>query len=152
MDTPRFDPSHSVEFNLARGLVKLEGGGPRLLLPADAIAALIQAADADGRKDFANRLGSEAGRGVALRVEIDEQRPVAALRERDGQIDGGRRLADATLLVRDCQDAGHTNAECGVRNAEWRGRRILASAPLSANGENRVSRETADSPQLARFT
>ena len=31
MDTPRFDPSPSVEFNLARGLVKIEGGAPRLL-------------------------------------------------------------------------------------------------------------------------
>ncbi len=69
MDTPRFDPSHSVEFNLARGLVKLEGGGPRLLLPADAIAALIQAADSDSRKDFANRLGSEAGRRAGERLK-----------------------------------------------------------------------------------
>ena len=69
MDTPRFDPSHSVEFNLARGLVKLEGGAPRLLLPADAIAALIQAADADSRKDFAHRLGSEAGRRAGERLK-----------------------------------------------------------------------------------
>lgn len=68
MDTPRFDPSHSVEFNLARGLVKLEGGSPRLLLPADAVAALLQAADADARKDFAHRLGSEAGRRAAERL------------------------------------------------------------------------------------
>jgi hypothetical protein len=69
MDTPRFDPSHSVEFNLARGLVKLDGGSPRLLVPADAISALVQAADPDARKDFAHRLGSEAGRRAAERLQ-----------------------------------------------------------------------------------
>ncbi len=68
MDTPRFDPSHAVEFNLARGLVKLEGGSPRLLVPADAVAALVRGADADTRKDFAHRLGSEAGRRAAERL------------------------------------------------------------------------------------
>lgn len=68
MDTPRFDPSHSVEFNLARGLVKLEGSSPRLLLPVDAIAALLQSVDGDARKDFAHRLGSEAGRRAAERL------------------------------------------------------------------------------------
>jgi hypothetical protein len=71
MDTPRFDPSHSVEFNLARGLVKVEGGSPRLLLPADALAALIQAVDSDTRKDFAHRVGSEAGRRAAERLKGD---------------------------------------------------------------------------------
>lgn len=68
MDTPRFDPSHSVEFNLARGLVKVEGASPRLLIPVDAVAALLSSAGDDARKDFAHRLGSEAGRRAAERL------------------------------------------------------------------------------------
>lgn len=68
MHTPRFDPSHSVEFNLARGLVKVEGASPRLLIPADAIAALVSSASDDARKDFAHRVGSEAGRRAAERL------------------------------------------------------------------------------------
>ncbi len=68
MDTPRFDPSHSIEFNLARGLVKVEGASPRLVIPADAIAALVSSASDDARKDFAHRIGSEAGRRASERL------------------------------------------------------------------------------------
>ena len=58
MGTPRFDPTHSLEFNLDRGSVKLSGSIERVLLPADALAALVRAADADTRRDFARRLGT----------------------------------------------------------------------------------------------
>jgi hypothetical protein len=71
MHTPRFDPSHSIEFNLARGLVKVEGASPRLVVPADAVAALIAAAGEDARKDFAHRIGSEAGRRASERLQHD---------------------------------------------------------------------------------
>lgn len=66
---PRFDPTHSLEFNLDRGSVKLSGSFERVLLPADALAALMRAADAESRKDFARRLGTEAGRRVAERLD-----------------------------------------------------------------------------------
>jgi len=46
-------------------------------------------------------------RGVALRVEIDEQRLRAGGGYTGGQVDCGRRLADAALLVRDCVDEAH---------------------------------------------
>ena len=69
MGTPRFDPTHSLEFNLDRGSVKLSGSFERLLLPADALAALVRGADADTRRDFARRLGTEAGRRVAERLD-----------------------------------------------------------------------------------
>src|SRR3546814_6254576 len=46
-----------------------------------------------------------SGRGIALRIEIDDQSPPAGRRERRRQIDRGRRLADPALLVR------HGNAD-----------------------------------------
>ena len=45
-------------------------------------------------------------RGVRLRVEIDEQDPLTRLGEAGGEVDGGGRLPDTALLVRDCVDAG----------------------------------------------
>ena len=52
------------------------------------------------------RAASETRRRVRLRVEIDEQAPLARLREARGEVDGGRRLADAALLVRNGDDPG----------------------------------------------
>jgi hypothetical protein len=69
MGTPRFDPTHSLEFNLDRGSVKLSGSLERVLLPADALAALVRGADGETRRDFARRLGTEAGRRVAERLD-----------------------------------------------------------------------------------
>ena len=46
----------------------------------------------------------EAGRGVALRVEVDHQHPVAERRQRGAEVDRGGRLADAALLVGDGDD------------------------------------------------
>jgi hypothetical protein len=69
MGTPRFDPTHSLEFNLDRGSVKLSGSLERVLLPADALTTLLRGADAETRRDFARRLGTEAGRRVAERLD-----------------------------------------------------------------------------------
>ena len=44
---------------------------------------------------------------VRLRVEVDDERALAGLREAGGEVDGGRRLADAALLVRERVDPGH---------------------------------------------
>ena len=52
-------------------------------------------------------------RAVGLGVEIDEQRRLAAQRERGGQIDSGRGLPHATLLVRDGNN--HRGAVTGRR-------------------------------------
>jgi hypothetical protein len=69
MGTPRFDPTHSLEFNLDRGTVKLSGSLERIVLPADALAALVRGADQETRHDFALRLGTEAGRRMAERLD-----------------------------------------------------------------------------------
>ena len=50
------------------------------------------------------RIESEAGGGVGLGVEIDEQHGMAELRQRGAEVDGGGRLADAPLLVDDGED------------------------------------------------
>ena len=42
---------------------------------------------------------SEPGRGIALRIEIDDQHPLADGGEGRGEIDRRRRLADAALLI-----------------------------------------------------
>jgi len=78
----RFDPSHSLEFNFDRGTVKLGGQSERVLVPADVLASLLKGADADVRKDFAYRLGTEAGRRVGER--IDGTASIAAVTEHLG--------------------------------------------------------------------
>ena len=40
--------------------------------------------------------------GMGLRVEIDQADPVAAAGQRNRQVDRGGRLANAPLLIRDC--------------------------------------------------
>ena len=52
------------------------------------------------------RAHAEPGGRVRLRVEIDEQHALARLGEAGADVDGGRRLPDAALLVRDCVDPG----------------------------------------------
>lgn len=69
MGTPRFDPTHSLEFNFDRGTVKLGGQSERVLVPADVLASLLKGADSETRKDFAHRLGTEAGRRVSERID-----------------------------------------------------------------------------------
>ena len=46
----------------------------------------------------------ERHRAVRLWIEIDEQRPAAPQRKRGGQVDGGRGLTHAPLLVGDGDD------------------------------------------------
>ena len=49
-------------------------------------------------------LDAQAGRGVALRIEVDDQRALAELGEAGADVDRRRRLADAALLVGDGDD------------------------------------------------
>jgi hypothetical protein len=64
----RFDPSKSVTFDLAHGLVRLEGAPAGLLVPADALAALVAAAGAEAGAAFGRSLGEAMGRRVAGRL------------------------------------------------------------------------------------
>ncbi|MFO0568862.1 MAG: hypothetical protein U0263_24580 [Polyangiaceae bacterium] len=64
MAVPRFDPSHSVKFDLGRGSVHLEGAGPRLLVPPDALVDLCRHAGQESLADFGRKLGTEVGRRI----------------------------------------------------------------------------------------
>ena len=48
-------------------------------------------------------INAKTGRGIALRVEIDDQHLFADGGERGAEVDRCRRLADPALLVRDCE-------------------------------------------------
>ncbi len=68
MGEPRFNPSHTVEFDFARGVVGLGASAPRVLLPADLLRDLVAAVPVASRADFGRRLGTEFGRRVAERL------------------------------------------------------------------------------------
>ena len=58
-----------------------------------------------GRAVAVAAVDAEPGRGVALRIEIDDQHALADGGQRGAEIDRGRGLADAALLVGERQDA-----------------------------------------------
>ena len=58
-----------------------------------------------GRDAAVAAVDAEAGRGVALRIEIDDQHALADGGERRAEIDRRRGLADAALLVGDGEHA-----------------------------------------------
>ena len=60
-----------------------------------------------GRPGGRARAHAETARGIGLRVEIDHEHRRAGLRKARRDVDGGGRLADTALLVRDCIDARH---------------------------------------------
>ena len=95
------------------------------------------------------RLLAQTGRGVRLRVEIDEQRPLARLGEAGGEIDGGRRLADAALLVRDRVDgAGHgASLETGSDYS----RAVRDPAPPYRDEGPHALWHMSENPEIARF-
>jgi hypothetical protein len=63
----RHDPLNSVAFDLRRGAIELGGGG-QVLVPADALLALSQSADAEVAREFGSRIGTEIGRRVSERL------------------------------------------------------------------------------------
>ena len=62
---------------------------------------------------------ADAGRGVALRIEIEDQHLLADRRQRGAEVDGGGGLADAALLVGDGD----------ARGPAWHRPRLIRSRP-----------------------
>src|SRR6267142_1328620 len=50
---------------------------------------------------------TQAGAGIRLRIQIDQERPHLCRRKRSTEIDGGRCLTDATLLIGYSYDFSH---------------------------------------------
>lgn len=84
MATPRFDPSYSVEFDLGRGQIAVRGSSERVLIPADALAALCEGCEPEVRRDFARRVGTEAGRRAAERLGDPARAEIEAVLEHLG--------------------------------------------------------------------
>src|SRR5205823_4082291 len=69
---------------------------------------------------------------VRLRVEVDDERPLTRLRETCCEVDRGRRLADAALLVgKRVHPAGHTATLATRADVSWR-RRDGAGTPAES--------------------
>ena len=60
---------------------------------------------------------AQAGAGVALRIEVDDQDPVAEVGQAGAEVDRGGGLADAALLVGDGDDPGQWPGEAAARTA-----------------------------------
>ena len=67
------------------------------------------------------RIEAQADGQVGLRIHVHAQDAVALLGQRAGEVDGGGRLADAALLVRDGDDAGHAASFAGWMGPIGRG-------------------------------
>ena len=91
----------------------------------------------------------QTGRGVALRVEVDHQHPVAVQRERHGEVDRRGGLADAALLVRHAHDPrivagrGMVISPLGLRICTARIASMASGGSSSSSAS--VSRETCGS-------
>ncbi|APR83174.1 Hypothetical protein A7982_08523 [Minicystis rosea] len=79
MSDLRFDPSKAVTFDLAQGHVHLEGAPSRLLVPADALGLLVEAAGAEAAAAFGRSLGTSMGRRIASRLSAAEGVGAAAV-------------------------------------------------------------------------
>ena len=77
------------------------------------------------------RVEAQADGQVRLRVHVDAQDAVALLGERPAEVDGGGRLADAALLVRDGDDAGHSASFAGWIGPIGQGDSIVSEPPDS---------------------
>src|SRR4051812_14422443 len=71
MPEARFDPSKAVTFDLASGLVHIEGAPSRLLVPAEALGALCAAAGDGATAAFGRAIGVPMGRRIASRFAGD---------------------------------------------------------------------------------
>ena len=96
-----------------------------------------------GRGAAVAPLDAQTGRGVALRVEVDDQHMLADGRQRGAEIDGGRGLADAALLVGDRQ---HPRAG-GIGTS---GRSCRRGRPAGRPGSVAACRSWSSFPSIAR--
>lgn len=80
MSSPEFDPSEAVTFDLAFGHVHLDGAPTRVMVPADALLALCEAAGEDEAANLGHAIGDAMGRRVAVRLGPDPDKRAEAVR------------------------------------------------------------------------
>lgn len=131
MAVARYRPDHDVTFDLAHGLVHLEGAPARVLMPADGLAALCAAAG----EEAAGELGRAVGRAMGLRVASR----LAPLAEAEGatQAGEGARAASIETMV-DHLGAELSLAGLGSLGIERWGHAlvmVIDHCPLGARGD-----------------
>ncbi len=72
MHSPGFNPSDAVSFDLRRGRVQITGGTGHVLLPADAILALLRETQPEIARDLGRNIGTELGQRVATHFQRHE--------------------------------------------------------------------------------
>jgi hypothetical protein len=80
----RFDPTHTVRFDLEHGQITRTGSAARLLLPAQAVVDLCGAAGGEALRDFGRQLGTEVGRLVSERLGPVDQASIESMLEHLG--------------------------------------------------------------------
>lgn len=63
-----FNPAEAVTFDLQFGHIHLDGAPTRVMVPADALVALCQAAGEEETAGFAHAIGEAVGRRVGVRL------------------------------------------------------------------------------------
>ncbi len=88
---------------------------------------------------------ADAARGVALRVAVDEQRPLLCRGEARGEVDGCRRLANPAFLVGDGENHGRSGHSATRRGRGPHADRLITRGPPPRRGRPsaRVSRGRA---------
>lgn len=79
-----FDPRHKVHFDFKRGQVLLEGRLAQVLVPAEVLLALCQAAGTEAARDFGRRLGTEVGRRTSASLGDVQNASVEAVTQHMG--------------------------------------------------------------------
>jgi hypothetical protein len=154
MSDPRFDPSDAVTFDLAHGLVHLEGAPARVLVPAEALVALCGAADASTVAALGRALGEAMGRRAAGRLARDggihKKSPEVVVDHLGGELAlaglgslGIERWGSALVMVVDHSPLGA--AGDGLLAA------VLASALVAATGNEVHSAPLGREATRARF-
>ena len=87
MHSPGFNPSDAISFDLRRGRVQIAGGTGHVLLPIDAILALLRETQPDVARDLGRNIGTELGQRVAAHLR------------RHARGDGDLNFASATTVV-----------------------------------------------------
>lgn len=96
MDTPTFDPTRAVVFDLNRGQVTLNGSAAVLVIPAEVLAQVCAGLDAPAIRHFGALLGKYAGDRVRARLS---SAPAASLEAMVDQLGGELSLAGLGSLV-----------------------------------------------------
>jgi hypothetical protein len=131
MVVARYRPDHDVTFDLAHGLVHLEGAPARVLVPADALAALCGEAGPGAVTAFGRGMGRAMGLRVAARLAA------SADPEHAGEEGAGARSASLETMV-DHLGAELSLAGLGALGLERWGHAlcvVVDHCPLGARGD-----------------